>query len=1176
MKSSIRTKPRFRTLPAAAALLPCLILACAWSSTSLLAQEYRARVQGYVTDPSKAGVAGAEVVLKNQGTGISVTRKTNEQGLYLFDMVQPGTYTVTAEAPGFNKYQLADLLVQTRADLTVNAQLAMASVASSVEVTAQSTTVEFNSASMSGTINGRLLDQMPVISRNPFALVVMDPAVVNRYGNGTMDTSQNLPFYQISQNGMNIGGSTGGRNQLLLDGVDTRVEQRGSYAPPMDAVQEVVVQQNPVDAEYGNSGGSAVSISLKSGTNDLRGSAYYYGRNPSLNAVPNAITRTPSNARNHIFGTALGGPAYIPKVFNGKNKAFWFFSYERWEASQSGGLETATLPTDLERTGDFSQSANMYGGLRTIYDPTTTVTDAATNTATRTPFPGNKIPASRIDPSAAALMKYIWQPNGPGDNPLTGANNWKSSPSIGNPYTNVSARGDYNINENWRVFGRYSRQNQWQTPELTVDSPAYMNWGAGKMYAMNLAGNVDGTLSPSTVVNFRFGYIRSADSLDLPSAKTTAETWKSIWQNSDWWKQSLSANDDIYFPSFSVGGSAFGNPSSWDLQPRQSSFSGMLIKQAGSHYVKLGAKVSHYSSNSGLPDWGNFSFDPSLTSSTYISSPTDVSGDSWATLLLGYPGSGYTNYASRVWTTSNNIGIFFQDDWKLSRNLTVNLGLRWEFDQAPAEKYSRLVRNLDLSNPIPEFQANPPAFPSLANYGGFPARFNGALEFLDDNNSRMFHAPKDVLLPRIGMAYRVNDQTSIRFGYARFAIPFQTALGPNWNLPNTGFSQRTDTLAPIAGVPQTQLSDPFPAASNPVLAPVGSSLGRYSQLGSNVVYYNQYPKQPITDRLNLSLQRELPWQVRLDVTGFLSFGRNVPNADVYGGVVASQLVNMMNPALNYTYKSELSKPVANPFYQYLTPDKFPGSLRYQKTVSLSALLKPYPQYGTITEMYTGGADDRYRSLQVKAQKAFSSGLTFNVGYNYSRSLADQYMGVDLNRYNRAYTMADTGAFRHKLTVAPFWELPFGKGRALAKNLHPVFDAVLGGWTTSHLFQYNSGNLLSFPQAQVNGDPRIGNPSRDRWFNTQAFAPAPAYTVRSNPLYYDGLTGPSSWNLDSTLAKNFYVTERTRFELRMDAFNLMNHFLSTTPILDVRSSLFGRSIGQSNLGREMQYTVRLHF
>lgn len=1153
----------------------CLALFWTPGAGSLLAQDYRAKLQGYVTDASNAAVPGAAVSLKNVGTGVATTRKTSDQGHFLFDLVQPGTYSLTVTGSGFEPYERKDILVQTGADVTVNAQLNVGAVSGSITVTSGASTVEFNSASMSETINGKMLDQMPVIGRSPYTLAILEPAVINKYGNGGMDVSQNLPFYQISQNGMDIGGATGGRNQLLLDGVDTRVEQRGSYAPPMDAVQEVVVQQNPVDAEYGNSGGAAISISMKSGTNELHGSGYYYGRNPYFNAVPSAITREPSQARNHILGTTLGGPVWIPKVLNGKNKAFWFFNYEHWQASQAGGLQSMTLPTDLERAGDFSQSPNMQGGLRTIYDPMTTVTDAATNTAKRTPFPGNKIPSTRIDPAAAALMNYIWRPNGAGDNSLTHINNWKADPSVGNPYSNLSARGDYNINDKWHVFGRYSRQNQWQTPTLPVDSAAYMSWGAAKMYAVNVAANVDGTLSPSTLVNFRVGYIRSTDALDLPSAKTTAAAWKNIWPNSDWWQQALSANSDVYFPSFNVGGSAFGNPSSWDLEPRQFSYSGMVMKQAGSHYVKFGAKVSHYSSNSGLPDWGNFNFDAALTSSTYINSPTDVSGDSWATFLLGYPSSGYTNCAARVWTTSNNAGVFIQDDWKLSRNLTVNLGLRWEYDQAPTEENLNLIRNLDLSSPIPEFAANPPAFPSLSKYGAFPARFNGALEFLDSQNPRLFHAPKDVFLPRIGLAYRVNDKTSVRFGYSRYAIPFQTALGPNWNLPNAGFSQRTNTLDPLAGVPRTQLSDPFPSA-NPVLAPQGRSLGRYSQMGNSIVFYNQYPKQPVNDRLNLSLQRELLMRIRLDVTAFLSFGHDVPNADIWGGVVASQLLNMMDPAIRYTYKSEIAQAVANPFYQYLTPSLFPGSLRNQKTVSLASLLTPYPQYGSITERYTGGADDRYRSLQVKLEKPFANGLTFSIGYNYNRNYADQFYN-DLGRYARRYTMMDTRNFRHKLTIAPVFELPFGKGRRFGAHLHPVLEAVIGGWTTSHFFQFNSGNLLNFSQAlKMNGDPRIGNPSRTRWFNTQAFAPAEAYTPKTDPYYYDGLTGPVSWNLDSTLSKTFRMTERVGLELRMDAFNTVNHFLSTMPVTDVRSSLFGQSVGQSNIGREMQYSLRVHF
>lgn len=1143
-------------------------LLVAWCVLPLGAQEYRGRVQGFVTDPSNAAVTGADVTLTNQGTGIAVTRQTTENGMYLFDLVQPGTYTIAVRAAGFNAFEQKGIIVQTRGDVTVNASLQVGSMTETIEVTADATTVEFNNSSMSQTVIGKMLDQMPVIARNPFNLAVLNPAVVNRYNNA----ANSLPFYQISHAGMDIGGATGGRIQLLLDGTDTRVEQRGSYAPSMDAVQEVVVQQNPVDAEYGNSAGGAISIAMKSGTNELHGTGYYYGRNPYFNAVPSAITRTPNKARNHIGGGVVGGPVWIPKIFDGRNKAFFFVSYEKWDSSTVSGLSQMTLPTDLERQGDFSQSLNQFGNLRTIYDPMTTVLDPATNTARRTPFPGNRIPGSLIDPSAKALMSYVYQPNNPGE-PFTHLNNWKASPRVGNPYNNLSVRGDYQFNTAWRAFGRYSRQNQTQIPEALESSPAYSSWSAARMYALNLAGNVDGMLSPTWLVNFRFGYIRSADELDIPIGKVDTDFWKSIWPN-EWWRQSLSQSPVIYFPAFSVDGAAFGNASGWNLLPRQFNYSGTAMKQTTSHYLKFGAKLSHYTSNSGLPNWGTFAFTGATTASTYINPPTDVSGAGWASFLLGHVNSGYTNYAAPIWTISNNIGLFFQDDWKVSRNLTLNLGIRWEYDQAPREHDGNLGRYLDLSDPIPEFQTNPVTFPDLAKYGGFPARLTGAYQFLDSDNPRVFNAPKDVFLPRFGAAYRIDDKTSVRFGYSRYSIPFQTSLGPNWNLPNAGFSQRTDALAPLQGVPRTVLSDPFPVA-NPVLAPMAKSYGRYHQLGNAITYYNQYPKQPINNRINLSVQRELPRRIRLDVTFFTNLGQNLPNSTVWGNAVQGEQNNMMDPALSYQFKSELDTRVDNPFYNYLTPDKFPGSLRYQQTVSIGSLLKPYPQYGNLTEMYTPGINDLYRSLQIKVEKSYSSGLSFSFGYNYGRAKRDRYFNSDA-QYARDYTMMDTLDFRHNLTAAPYWELPFGKGRRWATSLHPVLEAVVGGWTTSHLLSFRTGNLLSWGQLKVNGDPRVANPSRDRWFNTQAFAPSEPYTPRTNPLYYEGLTGPVFWNLDSTLAKNFQLTEGLRFELRMDAFNLPNHFLGGNPDMGVRSQTFGRALTQANFGREMQYTIRLHF
>lgn len=1147
-----------------------LLLAFAACLGTLLAQEYRARVQGFVTDPTKAAVVGAKVTLRNERTGIETTRTTGETGLYLFDLVEPGVYTIQVEAAGFARFTQSGIVVQTRGDVTVDATLRVGDVTETVEVRETVTTVEFNTASMSQAVTGKMLQEVPILTRSPFIFAILNPAAVGQY----WDREHNYPFYSFSHGGWDIGGSTGGRNALLLDGVDTRMTTHASYAPTIDALQEFVVMQNPVDAEYGNSAGAAISMSTKSGTNELHGSVYYFGRNPALNALPNRVTREPSVMRNHIGGGVAGGPVYLPKIYDGRNKAFWFLSFEKWKSVQPGRTNSMTLPTDLERTGDFSRSLNKFGNLRTIYDPMTTVLDVATNRATRTPFPGNRIPASMLDRAAVELMKYIWQPNNPGIGP-TQSLNWKYQQMIDTKYNNLSLRGDYQFNDRWRMFARYSWSNDSNIERQPVKSVAFGSWDGSLGESINAVGNLDGTLTPSTFVNFRYGFTNTRIDFSLPYAVVDKKLWESIWPNR-WWELALSETPEPFFPYLNIsGGGTFGNVGGWNLHPDQHSFSGSVMKQAGSHYMKWGGKLIHFRSDAVLPWWDGFNFSAAMTSSTFINPPVDVSGDPWASFLLGYPDSGATNYSAWRRTRSNHISFFFQDDWKVNRRLTLNLGVRYEYDQPPTERDRRLSRFLDLSAPIPELQPAPPNWPDLSQYGAFPPRFNGAFYFLDDINDRLFWAPKDVFLPRVGLAYRIDEQTSFRFGYSRYAIPFLSVLGSNWYLPNPGFNARTPILEPLEGKPRTRLFDPFPANVNPVQQPVGNRRGRYHQLGDEVTFFNQYPRQPVNDRINFSVQRQLPQQVRLDVTFFMNFGHDVPYPGIWGNNMTGENENMMDPALWYRFKSELNRSVPNPFYNLLPVDKFPGPLRYQPTVRLADLLKPYPHYTSITQVYMPGRSERYRSLQIRLERSYAAGFALSLGYNYGRGLSDIYFNDD-DRYARRYTLMDNLNFRHQLTIAPVWELPFGRGRRFGNQLHPVLDAIFGGWTTSHLFLYQSGRFLEWGQLKVNGDPRLGNRTRDRWFRTEVFAPAEPFTPRTNPRYYEGLTGPAYWTVDSTLVKNFRIKERARLELRMEAFSLFNHFIPSYPDQNVYSTTFGQTLFQRNYGREMQYTIRLHF
>jgi hypothetical protein len=411
-------------------------------SLAAFSQDYRAKIQGVVTDSSDAVAAGARVTIRNINTGITATRESGGNGAYLFDNVEPGTYVVSAEMQGFSRQQQEGVLVQTRADVSVNFRLQPGALVETVTVSAQAVSLQFNTSTRELTIDRKMLMDLPVKARNPFTLALLDPAVVSRY------TAEKNPFFMWSSSQMDVGGNTSTKNDLVLDGAPIQVGPKGSYAPPMDAVQEFSIQQNSVDAEFGHSAGGTMSVSMKSGTNDIHGTGYYFGRNPSLNAVVNPITRTPNFVRNHIWGGTVGGPIK-------KNKLFSFFTYEGWRTKEPRDA-IRTMPTDLERIGNFSQSLNRNGSLRTIFDPTTTILDVATNTASRTPFPGNIIPTSRIDPTSARIMSDFWGPNNQGDD-LSRSNNFKASYPWPMKNANFSNKTDWNISDKWKVFGRYSQ-----------------------------------------------------------------------------------------------------------------------------------------------------------------------------------------------------------------------------------------------------------------------------------------------------------------------------------------------------------------------------------------------------------------------------------------------------------------------------------------------------------------------------------------------------------------------------------------------------------------------------------------------------------------------------------------------------------------------------------------------
>ena len=665
-------------------------------------QDYRGKIQGVVTDPSQASLAEASVTLRNINTGIETVRATDAEGHYLFDFVPPGTYSVTVTATGFQKYVQENVTLLTRGDVTVNATMSIGAVTSNVEVNASVTAVEFNTSTMTTTIQGNMVQDLPVLARNPFTLALLDPAVVNQY----WDIAHRNPFYMWSNGGMNIGGPTGGKNDQEMDGTTLNISARGSYNAPMDAVQEVAVQQNAMDAEFGFSAGGTINISTKSGTNQFHGGAYFLGRNPYFDALADRTTRDPGIVRSNIWGFSVGNPVI-------KNKLFNFFNYEKWSVKQPS-LTVSTVPTAAEKTGDFSAALTPAGAEQMIYNPFTTVYTPASGsnpaTATRTAFAGNKIPTSLMDPAGVMAVGNMWAPNNPGTD-LSGLNNFQKAYPWWENYWNLTDRADYDINEKWRFFSRFSK---FQT---RLDNP---NWGGtiavpsangGIMDALNAMADVLYMMSPRTTVNVRFGVTYMEDDYASQWAQQPESLWASFWPDNDWYKSVLNKLQGIYYPNFNFAGngSATAGVGGWWLVHGRSYNPTINVSHdVGKQHMKAGWQLRYsYDQDNANSGPGGFTFNAMDTGGTnFLANSTTafnpaLSGNMYASALLGVLNSGNTNIAPNLDMRQQQWGFFFQDDIKVNRNLTLNLGLRWERETGPEEQERQLVQTLNLTTRFP-------------------------------------------------------------------------------------------------------------------------------------------------------------------------------------------------------------------------------------------------------------------------------------------------------------------------------------------------------------------------------------------------------------------------------------------------------------------------------------------
>lgn len=1158
-------------------------------SSNLNAQDPRARVQGLVVDASNAAIVGATVTLVNINTGVKMVRPTNDTGLYRFDYVDPGLYTITIEATGFSRFTRENFEIRAQGDVTVDASLKLGGVQESVTVTGNVTEVQFNTSNNNLTLDTVLTTELPRFDRNPFKLTLLMPSATETR-RGEMN-----PYNSYSANSVELGGNTNLKNNLLVDGSPIGVGYKVAWVPNADAVQEANVEKNSVDASVGHSAGGTISMATKAGTNDFHGSVFWLGRNPSFNAVTDRTTGIKSAQRNNIYGVSVGHPVL-------KNKLFNFFSWEVQKPRQPA-TTLKSVPTALEKTGDFSQSLTRTGAQLTIYDPYTTIFDPTTSVVTRTPFTGNRIPSNRFDSLGARWMSELLSPNRNPDD-ITGTNNFGAETRTITDYYDISDRVDWYLNEKWRVFARPSlyRTNIVQPSPLQEVSPLYVQ-GGSKRDGFTLAGEAIWTFSQSTVISFRGDHRYFVD--EFKSINANDKPLEKYWPGNDWFAAYRYPPDvfPTYLPNINVTGKTGGNmgrggANIWSQHPNGSSFSTQILNMRNKHYLKTGFEWRRTGGHLLAVAGNQFLFDPSVTANTFLNPNTALSGNPFATLLLGV----ITDTSQAVAAPLNQnrteyYAAYIHDDWKPTRNITLNLGVRWEYETPWHDPLQQMSVGPDFSVPTPAVSSAPPQIPSsVTSMLNTPYSWTGSWVFTTKENPGIWPTQKLVLMPRAGIAYRLSDRMSLRFGYARYVTPASfNYTGPPYgsfeavNLMQPmypGYDKQQSPLPLNSGVPQAVVSNPFPTGVNPLVAPGGKEQGAVVGLGTpNIGWNGQNYTRPVNDRFNLNFSRELPNRIIVEVGMFTTFGHNLNYAWNY---------NQVDPKIIYQYKGATSVTVPNPFYNYLTPAQFPGQFRNLKTVPVTQLLTQRPQYGNLWEAFKPGAKTQYYSWDFKVQRSFANGYNFLVGYSYIREKtqilgsnvggAPQISGTGawfldpLDDYNNRLTYLDSPNPHHRVSIAGTYQLPFGKGRKYLANAPRGLDMALGGWQIVSAWYFNTGSYLRFGPALVSGDPTIDNPTPQQWFDTSVFKVLPAYTPRTNPDHYPELRGPIYWEIQSTLSKQFAITERVKFELKGSAYNLTNRLNRANPDVTITSSTFGKSLRQlgSVTGRQIELGAKIIF
>jgi hypothetical protein len=1192
-----------------------LLLFVLLSGFSVHAQSDRGSISGKVSDSTGAIVPNCSIELKNEATGVVQTAKTNSAGDYVFELLNPGSYSLKVNQPGFKSEQLTHVVVDVNQVNQQNVTLAIGESNETVQVTTGIQQLQTQSGSIGLIVEQKSIQELPLVYGNPFTLETLSPGLL------VSGVNPNIHSYDSNTATVSVNGSTLNSIEYRLDGAPDNRIRLSAYTPSTEFINQYKVETASYDATEGHSSGGFVNVSLKSGVNQFHGGAFASYQNPTLNS--NFWHLGPTAAAKAVWlreGGDLAGPVW-------RDRIFFFGGYEHSRAA-TPNVQTLTVPSVAERTGNFSElyaldpahpagTTNLYQ----LYDPNSgkTGTCSGKSCTVRTAIPGNIL--SSVNPIAAAALKYYPLPNTPANS--AGGGNFSYSNAEPDYYYAYATRVDATLTKKQSLYGHYLASHRLQPGKngyfypVTGTTLTYQNKGAALGYTF--------VISPATVLDAHLTWTRFVNQNVVSS-------------------QDLLNATSIGMPSYLVNGlpdaaNSFPRIDSTGYQSLNSD-SGVLSHDDvtlgsiqlshlfGNHFLRGGFEYRMYNTNAGITTQSNGRYQNTGVYDTANSATAAQSiGFGLAQFEAGIPTSSAITINSDFASRSNYMAEWLQDDWKAFPRLTINLGLRFEYEGPNNERNEKANTFFDFNAVNPVSAAAKAAYATIAptNANLLPAasfNVNGGLRFLGDPTEPFGHQDYQAqvlnLLPRAGFSYEFVPNTVMRGGFGIFNDSLSSFYLSGGNsgstntflLPQQGFTQATtQNSSTDTGLtfPSTY-ANPFP---NGIVQPTGNTLGLSTYLGQAVTFQPPNPRTPYNMRWSAGLQRQFgSWLAAVDYVG--NHGVHLPIQKEYDAIPSQYLSTVTNGFDATTYQKFITT-VNNPFYGVLPNTVSLGS---GKTTTVAQLLRPYPEFTSVTAYITSGMSI-YHSLQAQLLRRFTNGASLTSAFTWSKSLdATQYLNSSdstpwygLSQNDRTFRFATSGIY----------QLPFGTGRRFAAN-SGFISQVIGGWQVQGVYQVQSGQPLSFnpststsPLFLGTGDPsssaygRAGfkNSSGNltttgNWFNKALWSTTTAtsvtsgvvagvtpnaYQIRTLPIRFDALRADFLNQFDAAIQRNFSLArlyESASLQIRVDAINALNHPVyggsgtNSNPVTDWTSATFAQVTAQSNQPRIYQFEAFLRF